>query len=195
MRIGILGGAFDPVHRGHLRLARAAQRSLRLDRLLLIPTRVSPHKRRTRVAPPRHRLRMLELSVRDLAGLDVCDLELRRAGRSYTVDTLRILRRRRPRADWFIVIGADNAAILDRWKRIDRLADWATFAVVERPGVRRKPPRVPGLRVRTIPMASWPHSSSEIRDRVRKGLPVGNLVPPPVADYIIRHKLYGARPR
>lgn len=190
-RVGIFGGAFNPVHRWHIRIARAAKSRLRLDRVLLIPTRVSPHKPPRNVAAARHRLRMLELSAKPHAGLVVCNLELRRKGPSYTVDTLRALRRRHPGTEWFLLIGADNAKMLGKWRQIDLLAKWVTFAVVDRPGHRWKPPAIPGIRLVRLSMPTNRVSSSGIRRRIRSGLPLGNLVPPGVEAYIIRHRLYG----
>ena len=171
-----------------MRIALAARRRLRLDTLYLVPTFLSPHKPNRDVATPRHRLRMLELSTRGRAGLKVCDLELRRRGPSYTVDTLRRLRRRHPGAEWFIVVGADNARSLSSWRRADLLAQWATFAVVDRPGAPWKPSGSGRMRVR-VPRS--PLSSTEIRRRARRGLPFSNMVPPGISDYIIRHRLYG----
>lgn len=192
-RVGILGGAFNPVHRWHIRIALAARRRLRLDRVLLIPTRISPHKPARDVAPARHRLRMLELSAQPHAGLVVCDLELRRPGRSYTVDTLSALRRRHPNADWYVIIGADNAKKLASWRKIGLLAQWVTFVVADRPGYRWKPPPLPGIHLLRLPTPASRISSTEIRSRARSGRRMGNLVPPAVEDYIIRHRLYGKK--
>jgi nicotinate-nucleotide adenylyltransferase len=191
-RIGILGGAFNPVHRWHLRIALAARRRLRLDRVLLIPTRISPHKPARDVAPARHRLRMLELSARRHAGLVVCDAELRRRGPSYSVDTMRALRRAHPRAEWFLLIGADNARSLSSWRRVDLLAEWVTFVAVDRPAYRWNPPRIPGIRIVRLPIPQRRLSSSDIRRRVRAGRPIARMVPPGVEDYIIHHRLYGS---
>lgn len=191
VRLGVLGGAFNPVHRFHLRMARAARHRLGLDRVLLIPARIPPHKIPDSLAPARHRLRMLELSVASYARLEASDIELRRKGPSYTVDTLRRMRRGRPGAEWFLIIGADNAEILPRWKRIRELVKWVTFVVVPRCGHPWRKPDLPGLRIHTLRLPRSPISSTEIRRRIREGRSIRALVPPVVADYIKRHRLYG----
>ena len=135
MRIGILGGSFNPIHDGHLRLAEEAREALRLGRVLFIPAGLRPHKPQQGLIEGRHRLAMVRLAIRGHATFQASDLELRRPGHSYTVDTLEALRRH-----WglgtrlFFLSGADTLQELRIWKDLDRVLALCTFVVATRPG-------------------------------------------------------------
>jgi nicotinate-nucleotide adenylyltransferase len=189
MRIGILGGSFDPIHLEHVRVARLVANKLKLDRLLLIPAFRNPYKSR-RLAPPRDRLAMIRLAVRDCPELQAGDLEIRRRGVSYTVDTLRALRTKFPRAELYLIMGSDVLPTLTTWKRPDEIARLATIAVVHRPGTRIASPKVPGLRIRRLPIRGRTISSSEIRRRLAEGKSIDNMVHPEVHAYIMARNLY-----
>lgn len=186
MRLGLLGGSFNPVHHGHLITAIRAAEALRLDRVLFIPAAVSPLKRSHDLAPDRHRWALLRLALRGNPLFQASDLELRRGGVSYTVDTLRELRRT-TKALLFWILGTDAARQLPRWKDPDEVRRLAEFVIVTRPGDRVSRAMAKDHVVRA-PLLEI--SSSEIRDRVRKGLSIRYLVPDAVGRYILRKGLY-----
>jgi nicotinate-nucleotide adenylyltransferase len=188
MKLGIFGGAFDPFHNGHLAAARAAARRFRLDRLLLVPARRNPLKNR-RLTAGRHRLAMIRLAIEGASRLAASDIELRRRGPSYTIDTVETFRRRNPDARLYLVVGTDLVPSLPRWKNISRLADAVTFIVVNRPGTANaKFPLDAEFRRLSVKLPRV--SASEIRDRISRGLSVDNWVNPRVRTYIIFHHLY-----
>jgi nicotinate-nucleotide adenylyltransferase len=186
MKLGIYGGSFDPVHLGHLLVARAALEELGLDRLFFIPTATSPFKPHQPPAPGALRLKLLRLALAGEAACEVDDQELRRGGISYTVDTLRAYAARFPGASLFYLIGADNAASLGEWREPETLARLAEFVAVPRPGDRA--PQFPApFRGRTLKGFPFGVSSSEIRARLQAGLPIDHLVPPAVAAALQGH--------
>lgn len=186
MKLGLLGGSFNPIHHGHLITATRAAEAVRLDRVLFIPAAQSPLKTGRDLAPAADRWAMLRLALRGNRRFAASDLELRRGGVSYTVDTLREIRRQ-TKASLFWILGTDAAALLPRWKAIDEVRRLATFVIVSRPG--EKPPRhLPEDVVLQVPLLQI--SSSEIRDRARKALDLRYLAPDPVVRYIERKGLY-----
>jgi nicotinate-nucleotide adenylyltransferase len=189
MKLGIYGGSFDPVHSGHLLVARAALEELALDRLFFIPAAQSPFKPETRPAPPAMRLQWLRLALAGQPQCEVDDQEIRRGGISFTVDTLRGYAQRFPGAKLFYLIGADNVAKLTEWREPAALAGLAEFVAVPRPGGAPVvfPPPFQGRALRGFPFAV---SSSEIRARVQAGLPITHLVPDTVAEAIRRAGVY-----
>src|SRR6185295_1732042 len=143
MRLGLLGGSFNPIHHGHLITATRAAEAVKLDRVLFIPAAVSPLKNGGGLAPAKDRWAMLRLALRGNPLFEAADLELRRGGVSYTIDTLRELRRRRPKDQLHWILGSDAARLLPRWKSIDDVRRLAGFVIVTRPGdsVPRKMPK------------------------------------------------------
>ena len=133
MKLGIVGGTFDPVHLGHVAMAEAAARCADLDRVLLVPAAVPPH-RGAAAAPAEERLAMCRIAVAGHPRLEVSDLELRRSGPSYTVDTLRLLARKRPADELHLVLGWDAAREIRSWHRPDEVLRLARLVVVSRPG-------------------------------------------------------------
>jgi nicotinate-nucleotide adenylyltransferase len=183
VRLGVLGGSFDPVHRGHLAVARAAIHRLTLDRLLVILSKRSPLKGQ-KPAPARHRLAMLRLAFKGMPRVRLSTLELRRPAPSYMVDTLRSLKRRWPEAELFLILGADAFRDLDQWRRPGEIRRLATLAVFPRPGHR-----IPAG-VTRIPMTPVAVSASAIREGLAEGRrPKG--CPREVADYARMRGLYG----
>jgi nicotinate-nucleotide adenylyltransferase len=188
MRIALFGGSFDPVHHGHLLLAQDALEQLELDRLVFIPAGVNPHKLQSApIANPGQRLEMLEAAT---AGVDrfYCDSqELARQGPSYTVDTAESYRTRWPQAQLYLLIGEDNLSKLHTWHRAERLQELVEFvcfgrahghgAVVSTHGYRRLTRRID-------------ISSTEIRQRIARGLPIHYLVPESVRALIHSDALY-----
>jgi nicotinate-nucleotide adenylyltransferase len=193
-RLGVLGGTFNPPHRGHLALARHARRELALERVLLMPARLSPGKPledEPNPAHPEHRLEMCRLAAADVEWVDVCALELERDGPSYTVDTLRALHAAHPDADLTFILGADVAATLPAWHESGELSALARFAVALRVGGPPiTEPQPTGLPLVPLHMPMIEVSSSLVRERVRRGLPVEELIGSAVASYIAAHGLY-----
>ena len=186
MRFGILGGSFNPIHHGHLIVATRVAETLELDRVILIPTAISPLKAERGLALPRERLAMVRLAIRGNPLLHVSDLEVRRGGTSYTVDTLRLLRKSL-RGDLVLILGADAARLLPRWRKVEEVRRLARIAVVGRPGLRAGG-KMPNTSMVAVPQLEI--SSTDIRERVRQGLPIRYLVPEAVERYIRRKRLY-----
>ena len=189
LKIGLFGGSFDPVHLGHLLVAQAACEELGLARLFFIPAAMSPFKPESKPAPAPERLRLLHLALAGKTNCEIDDQEVRRGGVSYTVDTLRDYARRFPRAELFCLIGADNVAQLPQWREAVELARLAEFVALPRPGQATVAFPAP-FRGRTFAGFSFSVSSSQIRARVKAGLPIDHLVAPTVAEAIGNYRLY-----
>lgn len=188
MRIGILGGSFDPPHVGHLLVASDAVEALELDRLLFIPAGVSPFKAHQPPADGAHRLKMLELMVGEDGRFAVDPVEIHRAGLSYTADTLTALRQRWPEASLTLLVGTDAAASLHAWHDVQRIVSLASIAVLRRGGEPFVFP--PGITGRVLDTRRVDVSSTEIRQRIRSGAPVHGFVPESVAAYLASTGLY-----
>ena len=195
MKIGFLGGSFDPIHLGHLVIAQDALEGLGLDRVDFIPAAVSPLKGHELTATAAQRLEMVRLAIAGDARFGVLDLELRRGGTSYTVDTVRSLRALFPGAEPFWVIGADQLARLAEWKEIGELVRLVEFVHLARPGVAdAAAPAIPGLKLHRVAGHEVAISSSELRERANRGLPLRHFVPLKVADFIESQSLYRPNP-
>ena len=206
VRIGILGGTFDPIHLGHLEAASAARHALSLDRVLLLPSHTPPHRSAEPRASVFHRFAMAALAAAEYNML-VSDLEVRHEGLSYTASTLETLHREGySPAQLFFITGSDAFADVALWHDYPRILQLANFAVVSRPGARRASElitnpasRMPELNP-TAPAlfsveADTPDvSSTEVRRRVAAGEPLDGLVPWSVAGHIRRHHLYAPAP-
>ena len=194
MKLGVLGGTFDPVHVGHLVAAVNTRHALDLDRVLLVVANVPWQKVGARVVTPApDRLAMVRAAVDDVDGLEASDLEIARGGESYTVDTLRGLHALHPGVDLYLIVGSDLVGELDTWERSDELRDLATLAVVNRPGVAPSG-QVSGWRVANISIPMIDVSSTELRARVADGRPLDFLVPAGALRLIRQRGLYaGAR--
>ncbi len=192
-RIGILGGAFDPVHVGHLILAAEAQEALALDRIILVPGAQTPLKGRAPGASGEDRLAMLAEAVRHRPDWEVCDWEIRRGGVSYSIHTAAHLQARFPDALLFWVIGADQLSRLASWHKIEDLGRLVSFAVALRNGDKLDMPAdlPPSVRVEALPARRIDISSSEVRERLRAGRPGADfLVPESVRRFIAANGLY-----
>jgi len=200
-RIGLFGGSFDPVHLGHLLVAQAAIEELELARLFFIPTAQSPFKPDNKTAPANERLRLLRLALAGKTNCEIDEQEIRRGGVSYTIDTLRDYARRFPQAQLFYLIGADNVTSLPQWREANELARLAEFVAIPRPVwssgfSRSEPPEggtpnfPPPFRGRMLKGFPFGVSSSQIRARVKAGLPIDALVPPAVAEAVRNNRLY-----
>jgi nicotinate-nucleotide adenylyltransferase len=181
--IGILGGTFDPVHHAHLAMAHAALERLGLDQVLFVPTGPTRY-RSPALASGEHRVAMLRLAVAGHPQYRVDERELRPGASGYTVDTLTALRTELGAAELYLLMGADQYAKLDSWQRPDEVRRLARIGVFGRPGVALNG------KVNLIPMDPMPISASQIRARAKRGEDLHDLVPPAVANYIARHRLY-----
>ena len=190
-RIGVIGGSFDPIHHGHLLLARFALEQIPLDEVLFIPAADQPLKQGA-YAPAEERWTMVELAVADCANFAASRLELDRPGKSYTVETLRLLHQLHPHAALFFIIGADNIAQLDAWHDLEGILAQCTVVVGARPGevAGSDPKLLARLRFIDTPLIGL--SSTEIRTRRVAGLSVRNMVPEAVEAHILAKGLYAA---
>jgi len=201
LREGILGGSFDPVHKGHVTIAREAVRRLSLDRLLFMPARIPPHKLGRPMSDAAHRLAMVRLSIADDPALDVSELELSRPGTTYTVDTIRaLLTEIGADGELFFIVGADQALELPTWKTVNELVRLCTLVPVARAGVpldrldelrgRLPDDVVENLKATAIDMPPVDVSSTQVRTLVGEGKSIAGLVPAAVEEYIREHRLY-----
>lgn len=189
MRIGLYGGTFDPVHHGHLLVARAAFEELKLDRLTFIPAAHSPFKPGMKPLSGAWRVRMLRLALAGCPEFDICEDELNRGGISFTVETVRAFSRRYVGAQLVYLVGADHVATLPQWKESERLAEMVEFAVIPRPG--EDPVDSPlGFKCRYLKGFPIELSSSLVRQRIANELPIDPFVPKNVAEVIQRYQLY-----
>ena len=196
MRLGILGGTFNPPHLGHLVCSQEAYRELQLDRVMLIPARIPPHKPVEHEPGPEHRLELCRLAVADDDRFEVSAIELGRDGPSYTVDTLKELTSKASTSELFLIVGGDIAAGLPSWREPERVLELATLAIAKRRGTSRASVESSlhelngGGRAHFFQMPRIGVSSTMIRRRVRAGQPIRYLVPDRVAEYIEQHQLY-----
>jgi nicotinate-nucleotide adenylyltransferase len=187
-RLGVFGGTFDPVHLGHLRAAENAREALALTEVVFVPAGQPPH----RPAPGGSafdRYAMVALATASHPGFVASDVEVARAGASYTVETLAALRAGRPEAELVLIVGSDTYPELGTWREAARLRSLCTLAVVRRPGPEEDVSR-PEPGVAHVPGPGLPISASQVRQRVHAGESVRYLVPDGVADYIAKRGLY-----
>ena len=182
-KIAIYGGTFDPVHHGHLILAREALETLGLDKVIFVPAAVSPFKGRAPAASGDMRLKMLRAAIEGEEGFTVDDCELRRPPPSWTVDTVLEIRKRESDVEIYLLIGEDNVATLDQWRRFDELKKLVHFVVLDRTGLQAQ-------RDYQIVRRKIDISATGIRKRVAHGQSIRYLVPQAVDEIIQREKLY-----
>ena len=199
-RIGILGGTFNPVHIGHLLMAQDAMAAFELAKVLFLPCARPPHKDVDALAPVSDRVAMIELAIKGNPDFELCDLEIKRGGSSYTVDTIRELLRKSADVEYFFIIGADTLVELHLWKEIGELLGLCRIVTVARPGVELKNLSGQALKLpedatrRLLNDVIAGHlvdvSSSDIRYRVAEGMRIHYLTPPAVEMHITEHGLY-----
>lgn len=196
MRIGIMGGTFDPVHEGHLAIARAAADQLALDRVLFVPAGNPHFKLGQKIASAHDRVRMVELAIAGEPLFELDEREVERQGVTYTADTLEELVAVYPGAELFFIMGADSAETLPTWKRADDIARLCTVVVAQRPSISEHAAKdaleasSSGFNVIYIDAPLVDASSTGVRECVAQGSGVQDVVPPSVADYIQAHGLY-----
>lgn len=199
-RIGIMGGTFDPIHQGHIRMAQCALDSMELDRVLMLPSGNPPHK--PDVTPGEDRYRMVCAACAGIPELEPCREEIDRSGTIYTVDTLSILKEKYPKADMYYLIGADTLMELKNWREYGRVLSLCHFLVCPRSSrytqneleAERKRLHALGGRIAWLEMETLDVSSTEIREAIRAGHPAPHL-PVPVQEYAEAAGLYGAQSR
>ena len=182
-KIGIFGGTFDPIHHGHLILARDAMETLRLDSVIFVPAAISPHKLEREPTSPAIRLEMLRAAIADEPAFAFDSMELERPSPSYAVNTVETLRQREPTAEFLFLIGEDNVARLPTWHRFPELSKMVQFVVLDRSGLNTAHP-YPAVR-RHLDI-----SATNIRKRVASGRTIRYLVPPAVEKIIRERQLY-----
>jgi len=194
VRVGIVGGTFDPVHLAHLRLAEDARESFALDEVLFIPAGDPWRKSHRSISPAKHRLAMLELAVAGNVDFGISDIELRRSGPTYTADTLAALAAERLDDEFYFIVGVDALTDLPNWHEPERIVEHAILAVAPRElqELNVATLNVPGLaaRIEPFPMPRMDISSTDIRARVAAGRSIRYLVPAEVERYIAEHRLY-----
>lgn len=189
-RVGLFGGSFDPVHTGHLLIARAALEELALDRLYFIPAAQSPFKPDRTLADGADRARWLRLALAGWTACEVVTDELVRRGVSYSVDTVREFTHRFPGTELYWLIGGDHAATLPQWREAAALASLVVFVVAPRPGRDDALNLPPGFRFHVLRSPLSSVSSSDVRSRIRAGRPLDGWVPPVVVEAVVKYPLY-----
>lgn len=188
-KIGILGGTFNPIHLGHLLIAQDALEFVRLDEVIFIPSATPPHKPLGGDVAAAHRLAMVKLAITGDRRFRADDLEIRRGGRSYSIDTVMELRDRYPAVEFHFIIGVDSLNELHLWREAGRLAKLCRFVAVARPGFTPKC-RLAGVRYRLLEAHPCGIASRTIRERIAGKKSIRYLVPEAVRNYIQRKRLY-----
>lgn len=212
-RIGILGGTFNPIHIGHLKMAEEACNVHNLLKVLFIPTNIPPHKHLDGLTDARHRYQMVKAAIRENNKFEVSDIEIKREGKSYTIDTVQhIIHSYQPETsnlyngksgnncEIFLILGADSLNELELWKDIKKLSQLCHIVAVNRPGYASNTPSnlfnaighdsISDLEKSKVHISPVEVSSSGIRKRLNEGLDISGLVPSGVEDYIREHGLY-----
>ncbi len=199
-RLGVMGGSFDPIHMGHLAIAEEAREVFSLEGIVFVPAAQPPHKDGGTVASGESRLAMAELAVSSNPHFEVSDVEMRRRGPSYTIDTLDEISRMRPEARVYFIVGADSLGELHTWHRADELAGRYDFIIIGRPGTDEvslsdleagfTPEAAARLERNYIRAGIFHVSATGIRERVLHGKSIRYLVPPEVESYILKNGLY-----
>jgi len=187
MRIGILGGTFNPIHNGHLQLAQKARQKLRLDKIIFVPANIPPHKSKAGILSARERYKMVKAAIKGHPCFELSDYEIRSKGTSYSVKTLEYFRKRfGVQARIFFLAGSDSLGQLNSWKDLKNIIKMVDFVVVSRPGY--KTTEFPGIRIMSIPTPDI--SSTALRRRIKSGFSIRGLVPGAVSRYIHKRGFY-----
>ena len=191
-KIGILGGTFDPPHIGHFVIANEVRQALNLDEIWFMPVNIPPHKQRANITSPLIRNKMLELGIGDTKYFSVCDIEIKRQGLSYTVETMERLVEQHPLYKFYFIIGGDMVENLKTWYRIEDLLAMVTFVGTNRPGHDTFSEQI-NKHILELTVPQLEISSSMIRERVLENKSIHFLVPESVREYIKENQLYGSK--
>ncbi|MGD0335646.1 MAG: nicotinate-nucleotide adenylyltransferase [Candidatus Omnitrophota bacterium] len=187
MKIGILGGTFNPVHTGHLILAEEAREKLGLDKVIFVPAFLPPHKDNGDITSAADRLKMVKLAIKDNRYFSFSDTEIKRAGRSYTIDTIRQLKEKYTDDELYFVIGSDLLKYLEEWKDLNQILEMVRFIVATRPGYPLD--KIPSY-IKTMAIRAVDISAFEIREAIKENKSFRYLVPDGVYKYITKKGLY-----
>ena len=188
-KVGIFGGTFDPIHLGHLITAQSVKEIRNLDKIIFIPAFISPHKSNAKTSSPEDRLNLIKLAVDGISFFDYSDIEIKKGGISYSVDTLRELKKKYDELEF--IIGYDNIFSFHTWKEPDEIFNLAKIIVLKRKSSH--PPQSKDKYYRQavfVQTRGIEISATDIRERVKNGMPINFLVPPAVMEYIYNHNLY-----
>jgi len=187
MKIGILGGTFNPIHIGHLILAEEAREKLALDKVVFVPANLPPHKDSSDIAPASSRYSMIKDAIKSNRYFSVSDLEIKRDGRSYTIDTVKNFKNIYPKDELYFIIGSDLLKYLDEWKDLAEITKIVKFIAATRPGYALE--RIPTY-ISTLPIRAVDISGFEIRQAIKDNKSFRYLVPDAVFKYINKKRLY-----
>ena len=187
MNIGILGGTFNPIHIGHLILAEEVREKLKLGRIIFVPTYLPPHKNNSDIAPAGERLAMIKLAIKGNKYFSVSDIEIKRNGQSYTIDTIKEFKKIYPKEELYFIIGSDLLKYLDDWKDLGEIIKMVSFIVATRPGYALE--KIPS-HISTIPIRAVDISGFEIRKAIKENKSFRYLVPESVLKYILKKRFY-----
>jgi len=197
-KIGIIGGTFDPIHNGHLLMAENSRKAFSLDKIIFIPAGIPPHKKDKNISSNVHRYNMTLLAINNNKHYFLSDIELKREGISFTVDTIKHLKSIFSGAELYFIMGSDSLLQIEKWKDYEELLSLCNFIVAKRPNyddeqLKRKVDNLNSLYKSSIYIVEGPVldvSSSDIRNKVQRGESITYLVPNPVEEYIYKHELY-----
>jgi len=187
MKIGILGGTFNPIHAGHLILAEEAREKLNLDKIIFMPTFLPPHKDKSDIASAQDRYKMIKIAIEGNNHFAVSDLEIKRQGQSYTIDTVRAFKNLHPKDELYFITGSDLLKYLAEWKDLEEILKIVKFVVATRPGYALD--RIPDY-ISTVSIRAVDISGFEVREASKADKSFRYLVPEGVYNYIIKRKLY-----
>jgi nicotinate-nucleotide adenylyltransferase len=187
MKIGILGGTFNPIHIGHLIMAEEVREKLGLAKIIFVPTNVAPHKENSDIAVPEARFAMVGLAIKGNKYFSVSDMEIKRQGKSYTIDTLKELKKIYPLDELYFISGSDLLKYLDEWKDLKEIIQMVKFIVATRPGYPLE--KIPSY-ISTVPIRAVDISAFEIRKAIKDNNSYRYLVPDVVFNYINKERLY-----
>ncbi|MFH0790506.1 MAG: nicotinate-nucleotide adenylyltransferase [Candidatus Omnitrophota bacterium] len=187
MKIGIFGGTFNPIHIGHLILAEEVLEKLCLDKVIFVPTYLPPHKNNSNIAAADERYKMVGLAIKDNQCFSNSDIEIKRDGRSYTIDTVKEFKKRYPKDKLYFITGSDLLKYLDEWKDLEEIIRLVKFIVATRPGYPLE--KIPKY-IQTVAIRAVDVSAFEIRGCIKENKSFRYLVPERVYEYILKKKLY-----